>query len=115
MRILGLISAAAVCAALSGAALAETQAERDARRTGYVNGFSCSMVVRGQPIVIRYREGGIGRMEWQEDDVALEWRIEKDQFCVKVTAGREKCSTLRASSPPDEEAEFMAWLSQNCL
>ncbi len=98
-----------------GSASAETQAERDARRSGYIAGFTCSKVSHGQPITIRYFEGGIGRIEWQEDDAALSWSIKKDVFCVQVTGAERHCADMGVATSANEEAGFEEELNKSCL
>ncbi len=116
MKILGLLAIASATLALSSAStLAETQAERDERRASYFAGFSCSTVVRGQAMTIRYLEGGIGRIEFQEDDIAMKWRVKNDKFCRQVRNNEERCWDLGSESPPDEKEKVEATLRKNCL
>lgn len=115
MKTAHIFAAATVLAALSNHAVAETQAERDVRRSGYIAGTSCSIISNGQPMTIRYLAGGIGRIEWQEDDAALEWSIKNDTFCVHVLGGEKSCSNLGAASSPNEEAEFKAEFAKSCM
>ncbi len=114
MRILITTTFAILCG-YAGTANAETQAERDGRRSGFIAGFSCSVVAQGQPMTIRYFEGGTGRVEWQEDDAAVTWSIEKDMFCIQVTGAERQCSDLGAAASANEEAEFEKELNKICL
>ncbi len=114
MRIF-IVATFAALLGIVGPASAETQAERDARRSGYISGFTCSKVSRGQPITIRYFEGGMGRIEWQEDDAALTWSIKKDVFCVQVTGAERHCADMGAETSANEEAEFEEELNKSCM
>ena len=96
-------------------AFAETQEERDARRSSYIAGLSCSLISQGQPMTIRYLEGGTGRLEWQEDDVALSWSIKNDIFCVQATGGDKSCSNLGAKTSPNEEQQFKDEFAKSCM
>ena len=111
------ISVAISIAALTMAtnAIAETQAERDARRSSYIAGLSCSFISSGQPMTVRYNAGGTGRLEWQEDDAALSWSIEKDVFCVQATGGRKSCSNLGSNVAPNEEETFKKQFLKSCM
>ena len=100
---------------IASVAKAETQAERDDRRSSYIAGVSCSLVSQGQAMTVRYLEGGTGRVEWQEDDVALKWSVEKDVFCVQVTGGEKSCANLGAETSPNEEADFKREFAKNCF
>lgn len=106
--------AAAVLAA-TPAAHAETQTERDERRASYITGFSCSMVVRGQPVTVRYSKGGAGRIEWQEDDTAFRWSVKEDQLCMQITGAEKRCSSLGSETSPNEKEEFQKALAENCF
>ena len=96
-------------------AKAETQAERDERRAGYFSGFSCSTIIRGQAMTIRYLDGGIGRIEFQEDDIAMKWRVKDDRFCRQIGTSEERCWNLGSKSPADEKEKMQAVLRKNCL
>lgn len=112
MRIL-LLTVAILLAA--SAVKAETQAERDELRASYFAGFSCSTIIRGQPMTIRYLAGGIGRIEFQEDDIAMKWRVKGDRFCRQVGTTEERCWDLGSKSSPSEKDEVQAALRKNCL
>lgn len=96
-------------------AKAETQAERDERRAGYFAGFSCSTIVRGQAMTIRCLEGGIGRIEFQEDDIAMKWRVKDDRFRRQIGTSEERCWNLGSKSPTDEKGKVQTALRKNCL
>lgn len=106
---------AAITTILSTTALAETQAERDERRESYIAGFSCSLVVRGQAVTVRYVDGGTGRLEWQEDDIAFKWSVKNDQLCSQVIGSEERCSNLGSTSSPNEKEELQKALGKNCF
>lgn len=112
MRLISLTASILLAAA---AAKAETQTERDERRSSYIAGFSCSLVVRGQPITVRYSNGGAGRMEWQEDDIAFQWSVKEDQFCTQVIGGEKRCSDLGSETSLNEKEEFQKALGKNCF
>ena len=97
------------------AAKAETQAERDEVRASYFAGFSCSTIIRGQAMTIRYLPGGIGRIEFQEDDIAMKWRVKNDQFCRQVGTSQERCWNLGSKTSPNERETFQTALRKNCL
>lgn len=112
MRII-LLSVAILAAAYT--ANAETQAERDELRASYFAGFSCSTVIRGQAMTIRYQKGGIGRIEFQEDDIAMKWRVKDDKFCRKIETSEEQCWDLGSEVSANEREEVQVALRKNCL
>lgn len=110
-----LISATLAILLMSFTAHAETQAERDELRASYFAGFSCSTIIRGQPMTIRYLAGGTGRIEYQEDDIAMKWRVKDDNFCRRIGTSEEKCWNLGSKSSPTEREEVQKALRKNCL
>ncbi|MEM8752652.1 MAG: hypothetical protein AAGF90_06725 [Pseudomonadota bacterium] len=88
---------------------------RDERRTRIVEGFSCNMMLIGQPGRVEYRPGGIGLVSHQEGEVVFNWSIENDELCVRGVEFRDRCSALPRADLPNEREWLTTALGKGCF
>ena len=96
-------------------ASADTAAERDKRRTGYMEGFVCDMYIHGQLGHMKWLANGNGELLIPQHSDSLEWIIKNDKYCIEFSEGNEHCVDFPQKTLANEEEEFEKWMKRDCL
>ncbi|MEM7269123.1 MAG: hypothetical protein AAF401_07705 [Pseudomonadota bacterium] len=95
-------------------ALAETQSERDARRTGCIEGFSCWKTASGgYQTRFVFEKNGAGEIYNSAGGMPLRWKVQADTLCITVN-GTERCNDLPNRDTGDEEEKFKTFMGRIC-
>ncbi len=107
--------AVSVLAVLTQTATAETQAERDARRTSYIVGVTCSIMWAGQPGQIDFSADGVGEISHHEDGLNFEWWVREDKYCFQFQGDEPNCSTWPSRDIGDEKNKIVKAVTSECF
>jgi len=98
----------------SSPSFAETQAERDAQRSSYIEGYKCNGLSQGQDMTMRFKRG-YGELRVGEAEVNFRWSIKEDVLCFQYDGQKKGCSTLPARRYSDEKEALRKMLSPSCF
>ncbi len=94
---------------------ADTVAERDARRTGFIVGFVCHQYIAGQLGKLKFLENGEGIWSMPQHSDSFTWSVRNDKYCFQAAGGKKQCSDFPKRTLPNEKEAFDAWLRKGCL